>query len=275
MLVRCPSCRETFSTDRTGVQECPRCGKPLAVPEPASVASPSGATTEGSGAVPPLHKAGTPWERRQELGAWAAWRDTLVEALFEPGKLFDAARTDRGAAQAAFAVLTISVSAIIGQMINRFLLGPWRQRALDSLRAQGVVNPFLEKLFESATSRSPATLILVVLLTPLIAFAAVYVNAAVTHGFAVILGQNKRGFPATFAACAYACAPLAFMALPGCGETIGVLWTVILTGIGLKHTHGIGSGGATATVVAPYLAWCCGFCALAAVLGAMRGAIPQ
>jgi hypothetical protein len=273
VLVRCPSCRNTFATEQTGVQECPFCNKPLAVPEPASGVPEAGTVAGEPGAAPAEIRPGTPWERRQEIGAFRAWRETVALALFEPARLFDVARTDRGSSQAAFAVLTISVFSIVGQMVNRFFLGPWRQRALDSLREQGLVSPLLEKLFEASTGHSSATVLLVVVVTPVVVFLAVYLNAAVTHGFATLLGQNKRGFAATFAACAYASAPLVFMVVPGCGETIAILWVVVLTGIGLKHTHGIGSGGATAAVAAPYLLACCGFCALAALVA--RAGIAQ
>jgi hypothetical protein len=234
-------------------------------------ASPAGSATEQPAAPPPAEKPGTPWERRRELGVWKAWSDTIVAALFEPAKLFDAARTDQGGAQVGFAVLTISVFAIIGQLLNRFLLAPWREKVLQSLRAQGISNPFLDRLMAATYGHGAAAVIAVVLLTPLVAYIVVYLNAAVTHAFAMLLGQNKRGFAATFAACAYACAPLAFLALPGCGELIGLVWAIVLTGIGLKHTHGMASGGATATVLAPYALWCCGLCALGALIGVLRG----
>ena len=102
-----------------------------------------------------------------------------------------------------------------------------------------------------------------------------YVNAAVTHLFAVLLGQNKRGFAATFTACAYAFAPLVLFAIPGCGAPIAVVWAAILTGIGLKHTHRIGPGGAAATVIAPYVLVCCGGCALAGLFVAGSGVLPR
>ncbi|HYZ89949.1 MAG TPA: Yip1 family protein [Myxococcales bacterium] len=266
MLVRCPSCRNTFVTERTGIQDCPTCKQPLAVPEPADVVPPPATPSGEGGAAPPEMRPGTPWERRQQIGAVRAWRDTVAEALFEPAKLFGDARSDRGSSQAAFAVLTISVFSIVGQMFNRFLLGPWRERGLERLRQKGMMSPLLEKLFAASTGHSAGTVVLVVLLTPVLAFLFIYLNAAVTHAFAALLGQNKRGFGATFAACAYASAPLVFMVIPGCGETIAVLWAIVLTGIGLKHTHRIGSGGATATVLAPYFLACCGICALSALV---------
>ena len=72
-------------------------------------------------------------------------------------------------------------------------------------------------------------------------------------GFALLLGQSKRGFPASFAACAYGVAPMVLLAIPGCGGVLALVWTIVLTGVGLKETHQIKSGGAAATVVAPYL----------------------
>src|SRR5207245_7020480 len=105
---------------------------------------------------------------------------------------------------------------------------------------------------------SPSWVVALALLTPVFTFLLLYVNAALTHGIAVILGQARRGFPATFAACADACAPLALLAVPACGSIVGVLWLIVLTAIGMKITHRISAGGAAASVLAPYLVLCCG-----------------
>src|SRR5258708_24766359 len=114
VLARCPSCRNTFSTDRTGRQDCPLCGKPLVVPEqpPAVLAA-----TPADG--PQQAPAGTPWERREEPGLVRAWAQAIQQALFEPGKLFASARLDRGSAQLGFAVLTSSVFCALGQIFAR------------------------------------------------------------------------------------------------------------------------------------------------------------
>ena len=267
MYVRCPACRNTFDSERTGLQDCPVCGKPLVVPEPPSAASPSARSDVSAGAEAPA-EPGTPWERREDLGTWSAWRDTVVEALFEPGKLFQAARIDRGAAQTGFAVVTVTVFWIAGQMLDRFLLRPWTQRAVGGIVVRGQFGAMLQKMVQLESDNSPRTTVLMALLTPLVVLVALYANAAVTHAFALLLGQNKRGFAATFTACAYAFAPLVLFAIPGCGAPIAAVWAAILTGIGLKHTHRIGPGGAAATVIAPYVLVCCGGCALAAFLAA-------
>ena len=269
MLARCPSCRTTFSTERTGPQDCPACGKPLVVPESAEIRS----ATEVP--VPSDAGLGTPWERRHEIGTWRALRETLVLALFEPGRLFRAARLDRGAAQAGFVVLAVSVPWFVGQMLDRFLVGPRMQRTIDQLGASGPFAPLLQKLAAAGKENSPRTALVVALLTPLIVLVGLYLNAAVTHLAALLLGQAKRGFGATFAACAYASAPLVLLAIPICGGPIGVVWTAVLTGVGLKETHRIAPGGAVAAVIAPYLLLCCGACALGILLSMATRGVPQ
>ena len=274
MLARCPNCRNTFSTERTGPQDCPVCGKPLVVPEVAT-AAPAAAPTSGPEGAPATGE-GTPWERRDELGFWTAWGETVAQALFEPGKLFRAARLDRGAAQAGFAVLTAGSFWIVGQLLDRFFLGAQRERLLNALRARGQLSPVLEKILQATNQNSPRTALLVTLATPLAVFLLVYLSAAVTHAAALLLGQAKRGFAATFAACAYACAPLVLLAIPGCGGLAGAIWTAVLTGVGLKETHRIGAGGAAAAVFAPYLLLCCAICAATALATSafLRG-MPQ
>ena len=274
MLARCPSCRNTFSTERPGRQDCPICGKPLVVPEPAAVVPAHDAAARGE------EPAGTPWERRGELGFWTGWLQTLQQALLEPGKLFAAARRDRGAAQLGFAVLTTSAFWAIGQIFERLLLGGQREqmrRLVESMSRNRDLGPMLRRMIEVQTqASSPAWVVALVVLTPLFSLVFLYLNAAVTHGVAALLGQARRGFPATFAACAYACAPLALLAVPACGSIVGVLWVIVLTAIGMKITHRISAGGAAASVLAPYLVLCCGlFVAFGAMALALRGALGQ
>jgi hypothetical protein len=269
VLARCPSCRNTFETERTGPQDCPSCGKPLVVPE---TAVPSTTETSFPPAGEPSQEQGTPWERRAELGFWRGWWETVVQALFEPGRLFRSARLDRGAAQTGFAVLTVSVPWFIGQMLDAFLVRPWTRHLIERAGAWGPFAPWLQKIAAAGQDTSPRATLLLALLSPLLALVGLYANAAVTHVAALLLGQAKRGFAATFAACAYASAPLLLTALPGCGAPIGIVWTIVLTGVGLKETHRIAPGGAAAAVLVPYALLCCAVCVLGLLGGfALRG----
>ncbi len=144
MLARCPTCRATFSTERTGQQSCPACGKPLFVPDVQPVLaatatpgqpgdSPGPRFSEAPG-EPSAPQPGTPWERRPELPLLQAWMETVTLALFEPGKLFSLARFDKRAEQTSFAVLTFSVFSIIGQLLEQLLIGPQQEKMMAQLK---------------------------------------------------------------------------------------------------------------------------------------------
>ena len=253
VLARCPSCRNTFSTEHAGRQFCPVCGKALVVPEP-----PSGGEPQAELISEPQ---GTPWERRQEIGFWTGLVQTLQQALLEPGKLFASARLDRGRAQLGFAVLISSAGWAASQLLEGLLLRGQREQVLQllgSLSQNPDLPPVLKRMLEGQLQpSSPAAVIGLAVLTPLFAFVLLYINAAVTHGVAAILGQARRGFAATFAACAYASAPLVLLAVPACGSIVGLIWLVALTGIGMKVIHRSSTAGAAASVLVPYLLFCC------------------
>jgi hypothetical protein len=283
VLARCPTCRNTFSTDRTGRQECPSCGKPLVVPEqpPAAPAqrpaadppaAPPGAPP--SAALPPPAPSpeapapiGTPWERRGDgpgqIPIFKAWADTVMLGLFEPGKLFSQIRIDDHWSAVKFAVLTGAVFSIIGQLLGQALAGPVNERVKEQLaQLRTPVPPVLLTWIKWSTDNSLSITLFVAALAPLFVFLFLYAQAGVTHVAVLLMGQNRRGFAATFAAAAYAMAPAVLNAVPGCGAYIAPIWIAVLTGIGLKYTHGMSVGGAVGATLAPYLLLCCFFCML-------------
>ena len=269
VLARCPSCRNTFSTDRSGRQDCPVCGKPLMVPE---AAPPLVGNREEVRPPPPPVQQGTPWERRGELGFGTAWGQTVQQALFEPSRLFSSVRLDQGRAQLTF-VLTLSVFWIIGQLLQIAIpsrpdqLLPLFERFMSAEQMAAV----RQMIARNAALSSPGVVLLLAALSPLFVFLFLYLNAGVTHLLALLFGQSKRGFPATFAACAYGSTPMILLAIPGCGGIIALVWTVVLIGIGMKETHGISAAGATATVLAPYAVFCCICCGSAAAFAVVVG----
>ena len=285
MLARCPTCRNTFSTDRTGRQECPSCGKPLVVPEqppaaPKVPAAAPGSAAPGSEAgptpaapppgfvgAPVPEPIGTPWERRGDgpgqIPPLKAWADTLMLALFEPAKLFSMVRIEDHWSHLKFALWTGAVFSIIGQVLGHVLAGPLNeqmQKQLALLPKQPP--PWVMDWIKWSSDNSLPLMLGVATLAPLFVFLFLYAQAGVTHLAVLLLGQDKRGFAATFAAAAYAMAPAVLYAVPGCGAYIAPIWIAVLTGIGLKYTHGMTVGGAVGATLAPYLLLCCFTCAV-------------
>ena len=274
VLARCPSCRNTFSTDQPGRQNCPVCGNPLVVPDLRT--GEAGGPHEASGPDVSGRPApsGTPWERRSEVGLVKAWASTVAQALFEPSRLFAAVRIERTGAHVGFALVTAGAFWIVNQLIGRAAVSPERLRRMlgTAQLPPGVDVESVVRLFYPTTG----WFIIRIVAAPVLVLAALYLNALVTHGIALLLRQAKRGFDATLAACAYAFAPTVLFAIPACGGVVAAVWVAVLTGIGLKELHGMGTGGAAASVLLPYAVLCCAGCGvLFVLLGAMMRAIGQ
>jgi ABC-type polysaccharide transport system permease subunit len=59
-----------------------------------------------------------------------------------------------------------------------------------------------------------------------------------------------------------------FAAVPMCGSLIGVVWAVVLTIIGVKHTQETTGGKATVVVLLPWFLCCCIISLLAIIFSA-------
>src|SRR4051812_19336669 len=249
VLARCPSCRNTFSAEQPGRQNCPVCGKPLVVPDLRTGEAGGGHQAPEPDVAGRSVPAGTPWERRSELGLVKAWTNTVGQALFEPSRLFAAVRIERTASHVGFALLTASTFWILNQLIGRAAVSPERLRRMlgTAQLPPGVDLDNVVRFFYPTTG----WFIFRIVAAPLFVLLALYLSALVTHAIALLLHQAKRGFPATLAACAYAFAPMVLFAIPACGGIVAAVWVAVLTGIGLKELHGMGTGGAVASVLVP------------------------
>ena len=249
--------------------------QPQAAPQPLP-AAPDGPPPQGE-------EPGTPWERRKQLGAFTAWKQTVFQALFEPGKLFAAARLDKGRDQLWFALLTGTAASLVSQLIGKLLPRASPEdvsRKLDDLKGMGFTLPaWSTKLMSfSAESETLGWTLVIAAFAPIMMLLLIYLNAGVTHASALLLGNARRGFAASFAASTYGLTPLVLAVIPVCGGPVALLWCAALIGVGLKHTHGLTTNKAAVTVIAPYILICCGGCLLtvtvAAMFGRSMGAMP-
>lgn len=82
---------------------------------------------------------------------------------------------------------------------------------------------------------------------------SILVGSAITHLCLIIVGGNKKGFEATFRAISYAWCGNLFEIIPFIGSAIGSIYTLILTIIGVRETHGITTGKAVFAVLLPII----------------------
>lgn len=94
---------------------------------------------------------------------------------------------------------------------------------------------------------------LLIILVPMTIIFSLFLGSIVTHVCLVIVGGNKKGFQTTFRAIAYAFSGNLFAIIPFIGNTIGAIYFLILTIIGLRESHAISTGKAVLAVFLPLI----------------------
>ena len=69
----------------------------------------------------------------------------------------------------------------------------------------------------------------------------------------MIVGGNKKGFQTTFRAISYSFSGYLFGIIPFIGSTIGGIYILILTILGVREGHGISTGKAVLAVLLPII----------------------
>jgi hypothetical protein len=241
-MALCPNCGRTLS-DRDD-RQCPFCGAVLGassdVPPP-------------PGLPPPLpgRGAGTPWERRSEIGLIPALVETTKAVLFSPTAFFRAMPVSGGIGAplgygVILAYLGILLQAVY-QAVFRVVMGTsfYRLRGRSDL---GHVMPWLEGGVGFAFQ---------VIFGPVIAVVCLFIGAGIYHLMLMLLGAARRDYETTFRVAAYSQAASIFAVVPGCGSLIVFVWWIVVATIGLSEAHGIGRGQALAAVLLPLLLVCC------------------
>jgi len=95
--------------------------------------------------------------------------------------------------------------------------------------------------------------IVIVVALPFMAALSIVIGSGVTHLCLMIVGGNKKGFEATFRAISYSFAGYLFGIVPFIGSTIGGIYTLILTILGVREGHGINTGRAILAVLLPLI----------------------
>lgn len=264
-MTECPRCHAPLEPD---ARFCPACGLPLEAPPPLDAllpldAPPPAGPGEPSAAEEPppgRGSAGTPWERRAQIGFASALIETTTQVLSKPAAFFRAMSPSGGLGGPLLYGVIVGyiglLAAAIYDAIFRSLLG-------GSTFGPFAGNEELERLMPQVSGW--VGLAVQVVLGPVMIAISLFLFAAITHVMLMLLGGANRDFEATFRVAAYTEATQVFGLIPMCGGLVAVVYAVVVSIIGLSEVHGISRGKAAAAVLLP-LALCC--CCVAGLVGA-------
>jgi hypothetical protein len=286
MIARCAKCQNTFNTERYGSQFCPSCGAEVFLRDPNAPVAPAGAATAssaelpagGSAAAPPPAAefatpsgGGAPWEERGQSSLVSAFIETAKRSVTQPGTFFKSLRTDPVGGAISFGLICWIVGWFASELweIATSSLVP-SENLLKILPQSADSEMMIKRMAEWS---SPKVRLVSALSSPVGAVISFFVIAVVLHLMVVLVCRGGRGWSATFRALGYASAPLLLGIVPVCGQELGVIWSIILTIIGVTHLHKTTGGRAAAAVLLPMVLVCCCSCVGLLVVGIGAGAM--
>jgi hypothetical protein len=294
-MIRCPRCRQELPEPRPAF--CMHCGAALPL-EPARSDEPASGQGEPEGlppgptgpeaqpppqTPPPIPPAlppsdawrpadagdGVPWERRGQLGALTALVDTTLQVLSRPRDFFRRMSPNAGLGAplvygvivgyiglVATAVYDAIFEAMVGRETAELGLGPEFDRAL-------------------AMVQGGPGLLVQLLIGPFVLVVGLLVITGLNHLALMMLGGARHGFEATFRVGAYARAASIVSLVPLCGPVVAIVWTAVVSIIGIQVVHETTLGKAIGAVVLPVVVACCccaGTIGLVAMLAASAAA---
>jgi hypothetical protein len=174
-----------------------------------------------------------PWEDLEGLGFFQAFLTTLKDVLFSPAQFYRRMPT-RGEFRSPliFGLILGVLGGVLGlawQQVFMLRVGQFREIA-------------------------PTHLVGITIALPLIVLVSLYIWSAIVHLCLTMVGGNRRGFEATFRVIAYSWSTQILALIPFVGSLIIPLYALVIEVIGLRESHGIGTGRAVLAVFLPFIA---------------------
>lgn len=266
-MIQCPRCQAALPDPPE--RFCPSCGADLQMtPPPLPLPAPPASSGWAPG---PGARAGTPWERRNEIGLAAALIETTQRVLTAPSAFFrDMAVTGGIGAPLVYGLIVGYVGIVISAIYDFVLasvMGSGFGRFGAGTEALANVMPY----FEGAMGLG-----MKLILGPIFLVIALFLMSGIFHLALMALGGAARGFEATFRVVCYSEASSLLNIVPLCGGILAPVVMIVLMIIGIAEAHGTTRGRAAAAVLLPILFCCC--CALVPIgmaLASLVGKLQQ
>lgn len=179
--------------------------------------------------------------------------DTWCRSVLEPGRFF------RGVPYEQAAARPILYYLIVGVLSSFFWL--WWTAVLSRVEI-----PFLAGLggFSNPVSESGAaggsvagSALFTFFIAPFSAIISLIVWSMLLHLFVLMLGRRRRNLTATVRVISYAAGPSILGVVPVLGWMVGLVWSMVLTVVGVREAHRMSTGMAAGVVllalVVPFL----------------------
>jgi hypothetical protein len=208
----------------------------------------------------------TPWENRETHGFFGGLFKTLKLVLFNPTEFFRKMPVTGGLTDPLLYALIVGMVGLMFSYVWQILL----QGSM-----QGFMPPEMASRYQMFQQFNIAAL---AISTPVILIFALFVIAGIFHVLLMLVKGARSGYEATFRVVSYCASPLIFHMVPCCGGLVWLLWSLVISIIGLKEAHETTGGKAAFSVLFP-LVLCCGLAvlfimmfigAMAASFGAMH-----
>lgn len=177
-----------------------------------------------------------PWERRERFGLLNALYLTIKDVLMAPGRFFHRMPSQVGLVQ------PLLFAVVLGLLATFF---HW----MYTLAGSSLQVFFKDSLSE--VMKAPMIAFFTFLFSPALVAGGLLIQAGLTHLMLMILGGNRLGFEATFRVAAYGEATAVLLMIPGCGAFLALVWSLVVTVVGLYSIHEIEPWKAVLAVVLP------------------------
>jgi hypothetical protein len=231
--------------------------RPLSEFVAAAAPAPAVASAAASEVTSAAAGTGLPWERREQLGFFKAFFDTVSLLITRPTEAFVVMKPEGGLTDPLlFGLIGGSAGALVSFIF---------QVLLQSLPGFGSRN---NPLFEMFGLGAWALVIVYAVLTPLLVILGLFIASGILHICLMLVGGANRPFETTFrVVCFSGGAAYLFSMIPLCGGLITAVYNIVLECIGLSRAHQTTTGKAVMAVFLPLIV-CCVLCL---VLGVVLG----